>query len=194
MLPEAEGWVGCFHLDFTWKGCGSLFRQWNIYCRRIRPLAALKLLACYRRGDKFETPWQQIHLQIWSRVSVESERYRFCDFSVFWSISCLSFFFGTCSSSRKVTQEWLWEYNRLNYRNNAPIASHKTITASTMIRQLLHFCTVFSSFVTVLGTNDGTEPFFYGVFNSLFVFVYIMFRHVCLHLLSVHGPLNVPYF
>ena len=42
----------------------------------------------------------------------------------------------SCSSSRKVTQEWLaalWEYNRTNDRNNAP--SPKTITAATMIKQ-----------------------------------------------------------
>ena len=43
---------------------------------------------------------------------------------------------GWCSSSHKVSHEWLatlWECNRTNNKNNAP--SPKTITAATMIRQ-----------------------------------------------------------
>ena len=43
---------------------------------------------------------------------------------------------GWCSSSPKVSHDWLatlWEYNRTNNRNNAPIPN--TIAAATMIKQ-----------------------------------------------------------
>ena len=35
-IYSGSGWsISSYHVDFTWKGCGSLACPWNIYIRRI---------------------------------------------------------------------------------------------------------------------------------------------------------------
>ena len=87
----------------------------------------------------------------------------FEDIQNFKSGHCFIGFFEWCSSSPKVSHDWLatlWEYNRTNNRNNAP--SPKTITAATMIKQKQ--LTTAATILDFSGLPIERNPFFKALF------------------------------